>query len=31
MAVPTFVDRVTLQVVAGNGGHGVASVHRVPC
>lgn len=28
MAVPTFVDRVTLQVVAGNGGHGVASVHR---
>ncbi|AKU16498.1 GTPase ObgE [Luteipulveratus mongoliensis] len=23
-----FVDRVVLQVVAGNGGHGVASVHR---
>jgi GTP-binding protein len=28
MAVPTFVDRVTLQVTAGRGGHGVASVHR---
>jgi GTP-binding protein len=28
MAVPTFVDRVTLQVTAGNGGNGVASVHR---
>src|SRR6201990_2665488 len=28
MAVPTFVDRVTLHVAAGNGGHGVASVHR---
>jgi len=28
MAVPTFVDRVTLQVVAGRGGNGVASVHR---
>ncbi|MDN4482471.1 GTPase ObgE [Demequina lignilytica] len=24
----TFVDRVTLHVTAGNGGHGVASVHR---
>src|SRR6476646_1965121 len=28
MAVPTFVDRVTLHVVAGRGGNGVASVHR---
>ncbi len=28
MAVPTFVDRVTLTVAAGRGGHGVASVHR---
>ncbi|MGA8846875.1 MAG: GTPase ObgE [Nocardioides sp.] len=28
MAVPTFVDRVTLTVSAGRGGHGVASVHR---
>jgi GTPase len=28
MAVPTFVDRVTLQVGAGRGGNGVASVHR---
>lgn len=28
MAVPTFVDRVTLHVTAGRGGHGVASVHR---
>ncbi len=24
----TFVDRVVLHVAAGNGGHGVASVHR---
>ncbi|WP_084039641.1 GTPase ObgE [Demequina sp. NBRC 110053] len=24
----TFVDRVTLHVTGGNGGHGVASVHR---
>ena len=24
----TFVDRVVLHVTAGNGGHGVASVHR---
>ena len=24
----SFVDRVTLHVAAGNGGHGVASVHR---
>jgi GTP-binding protein len=28
MAVPSFVDRVTLHVVAGRGGNGVASVHR---
>ncbi|CAN5590693.1 GTPase ObgE [soil metagenome] len=28
MAVPTFIDRVTLHVSAGRGGHGVASVHR---
>jgi GTPase len=28
MAVPTFVDRVTLNVSAGRGGNGVASVHR---
>ncbi len=28
MAIPSFVDRVTLQVSAGNGGHGCASVHR---
>ena len=28
MAVPTFVDRVVLQVRAGRGGNGVASVHR---
>jgi GTP-binding protein len=28
MAVPSFVDRVTLHVSAGNGGNGVASVHR---
>src|SRR4051795_11210238 len=28
MAVPTFVDRVVLHVTAGNGGNGVASVHR---
>lgn len=28
MAVPTFVDQVTLRVVAGRGGNGVASVHR---
>lgn len=28
MAVPTFVDRVRLLVSAGDGGHGVASVHR---
>lgn len=28
MAVPTFVDRVRLHVMAGRGGNGVASVHR---
>jgi ribosomal protein L27 len=28
MAVPTFVDRVTLHIAAGRGGNGVASVHR---
>ena len=28
MAVPTFVDHVTLHVAAGRGGNGVASVHR---
>ncbi len=28
MAVPTFVDQVTLHVSGGRGGHGVASVHR---
>ena len=28
MAVPTFVDQVTLHVIAGRGGNGVASVHR---
>lgn len=28
MAVPTFVDHVTLYVSAGRGGNGVASVHR---
>src|SRR3954468_167066 len=28
MAVPTFVDRVTLHVSAGRGGDGVASLHR---
>src|SRR3954454_11904835 len=28
MAVPSFVDRVTLHVAGGEGGNGVASVHR---
>ncbi|HMU37055.1 MAG TPA: GTPase ObgE, partial [Marmoricola sp.] len=28
MAVPTFVDRVTLHVIGGRGGNGVASVQR---
>jgi GTP-binding protein len=28
VAIPSFVDQVTLEVTAGNGGNGVASVHR---
>ena len=28
MALPTFVDQVTLDIAAGRGGNGVASVHR---
>jgi GTPase len=28
VAIPSFVDQVTLDVTAGDGGHGVASVHR---
>ena len=28
MAIPTFVDQVTLHISAGRGGNGVASVHR---
>ena len=28
MAIPSFVDQVTLHVYGGNGGHGTASVHR---
>jgi GTP-binding protein len=28
MAIPSFIDRVTLHVAGGSGGHGVASVHR---
>jgi GTPase len=28
VAIPSFVDQVTLHVTAGDGGHGVASVHR---
>jgi GTPase len=28
MAIPSFVDRVTLHVTAGHGGNGCASVHR---
>ena len=28
MGIPSFVDTVTLHVTGGNGGHGVASVHR---
>ncbi|WP_028709503.1 GTPase ObgE [Propionicicella superfundia] len=28
MAIPSFVDQVTLRVSGGNGGHGCASVHR---
>ncbi|HSI27237.1 MAG TPA: GTPase ObgE [Aeromicrobium sp.] len=28
MAIPSFVDTVTLHVTGGNGGNGIASVHR---
>ncbi|MFC0622613.1 GTPase ObgE [Kribbella deserti] len=28
MAIPSFVDRVTVNVTGGNGGNGCASVHR---
>ncbi len=28
MAIPSFVDQVTLHTFGGNGGHGCASVHR---
>jgi GTP-binding protein len=28
VAIPSFVDRVTLHTYGGNGGHGCASVHR---
>ncbi|NNG20403.1 GTPase ObgE [Naumannella sp. ID2617S] len=28
MAIPSFVDQVTLEVAGGNGGHGCASIHR---
>ena len=28
MAIPSFVDRATLRVSGGNGGHGCASIHR---
>jgi len=28
MAIPSFVDRVTLEVAGGNGGHGCASIRR---
>jgi GTPase len=28
MAIPSFVDRVTVHVAGGNGGNGCASVHR---
>ena len=28
MAIPSFVDQVTLHVYGGDGGHGCASVHR---
>ena len=28
MAIPSFVDAVTLTVSGGNGGHGCASIHR---
>src|SRR5690606_8318521 len=28
MAIPSFVDRVVLQLAAGSGGHGCMSIHR---
>src|SRR5213592_2430090 len=28
MAIPSFVDRVTVHVTAGRGGNGCASIHR---
>ena len=28
MAIPSFVDRATILAVAGNGGHGCASIKR---
>ena len=28
MAIPTFVDQVTLHVYGGHGGNGCASIHR---
>jgi len=28
MAIPSFVDQVTLHVYGGDGGNGCASVHR---
>jgi GTP-binding protein len=28
VAIPSFVDRVTLHVAGGDGGHGIASIHR---
>lgn len=28
MAIPSFVDQVTLHITAGSGGNGIASVHR---
>ena len=28
MAIPSFVDQVTLHAYGGNGGHGCASIHR---
>ncbi|MEO6472405.1 MAG: GTPase ObgE [Aeromicrobium sp.] len=28
MAIPSFVDKVTLHISAGSGGNGIASVHR---
>ena len=28
MAIPTFVDQVTLHLYGGHGGNGCASIHR---